>query len=576
MGSFLASLTRTQWLQLAAISAVLSFCCVFGISYTTGEGFATLSLPVELLLTGLGIVPFALVILVLNFALDSLGQRTPRQRGVAFRHPALVTFAVILLCWLPWLIANFPGSSYWDTYWQMWQVYPDAHPVALIQWAPVRQSTLTDAWLVDHHPVLTTLLFGGAAWLSDQLTGTWMAGVFVLSTLQTLAYAALFAGMLRSFRRWGTPRWARMGILAFLCLIPAVPTWASCVVKDSVFGLFFLPWSLMLANCARTRGRYLTTRRIILFVVLALLMCLTKKTGIFIVGITTVVACVLFWKRKPLVRAFAWQGATCLAVMTLLLPLIIFPLANISPGGKQEILGPLFQQTARYAQAHELTPEEAQVIDAVVDVERVREHYQFDFQDGVKYYYRVDSTPADLGAYLELYAAQGIQDPEAYFAAIASQAGMYVAPTTFLNIRMVTVDTKLGEEDRPVLWNPPELDWLRKGLDELYGAIASIPVLNLPFLTVVYVLWIPAVLLFANLRKHLGLGVLFVPLGVVVGFCVIAPVFDARYVWPMLLAAPVLLAACTGTPLRNGPEAGMPISETRSCTSAAVSSMASL
>lgn len=153
---------------------------------------------------------------------------------------------------------------------------------------------------------------------------------------------------------------------------------------------------------------------------------------------------------------------------------------------------------------------------------------------------------------------------------------MYVAPTTFLNIRMVTVDTKLGEEDRPVLWNPPELDWLRKGLDELYGAIASIPVLNLPFLTVVYVLWIPAVLLFANLRKHLGLGVLFVPLGVVVGFCVIAPVFDARYVWPMLLAAPVLLAACTGTPLRNGPEAGMPISETRSCTSAAVSSMASL
>ena len=262
--------------------------------------------------------------------------------------------------------------------------------------------------------------------------------------------------------------------------------------------------------------------------------------------------------------------------MTLLLPLIIFPLANISPGGKQEILGPLFQQTARYAQTHELTPEEAQVIDAVVDVERVREHYQFDFQDGVKYYYRVDSTPADLGAYLELYAAQGIQDPEAYFAAIASQAGMYVAPTTFLNIRMVTVDTKLGEEDRPVLWNPPELDWLREGLDEFYAAIASIPVLNLPFLTVVYVLWIPAILLFANLRKRLGLGVLFVPLAVVVGFCVIAPVFDARYVWPMLLAVPVLWAACTGPSLRNGPETGMPISETRSCTSAAVSSMASL
>lgn len=555
----------------------MSFCCVFGVSYVIGEGWAAIPLGAEILLTLVGIIPFGAVLVLFAAGYDRLAPRAPRtpraphpRRTPGRLHrlrrplpwPALM--AVMLVFWLPWVVANFPGGTYWDTYWQMWQVYPEAHPVPLIQWPDVQDETLTTAWLVDHHPVLTTLVYGAAAWVSDQLTGTWMAGVFVLATLQVLAYAALFAHAIVRFRAWRVPLPLRAAAFALFCLLPSFPVWADCVVKDSTFGLFFFPWLMMLADCARTRGASLANKHAQMgMFALALLMCLTKKTGVFVVVATAIVCCLVFRTRRTKQRtkqgggqrvehrakertafaAFALQGVGCFVVMALLLPLLVFPLANIAPGGRQEVLGPLFQQTSRYAQAHALTDEEAAIIDAVVDGERVRDHYDADFQDAVKYYYRVDATDADLARYLGLWVQQGMRDPEAYFGSVAALAGQYLAPTTYLNLRMVTVDTKLGEDQRYVLWNPDELDWLRQGLDEAYKAVASIPVVNLPFLTVTYALWLPCLMAFACWRRRSLCGILFVPLAVVVAFCVVAPVFDARYAWPLLLAAPVLWCA---------------------------------
>ncbi len=542
----------------AGFAFACSTCCVFGVSYVVGEGWAALPLWAECLLSVVGIIPFAAVLLLADAALSRLSGRTPSARLARLaswpplrrvRHLSLPTLmAIMLLCWLPWVLANVPGGTYWDTYWQMWQVYPEAHPVALIQWAPVRDETLTDAWLVDHHPVLTTLLYGGAAWASDQLTGTWMAGVLLLATAQVLAYAALFTRAVGRFRAWGVPGPLRALAFALFCLLPSFPVWADCVVKDSTFGLFFFPWFMQLANAIRTRGASLANGRALArMLALALLMCLTKKTGVYVVAATALAGCWAFRKQPRTLRAFAVQGTSCVLAMAVLLPCVVFPLANISPGGRQEALGTLFQQTARFAQAHELSDEEAAIVDAVVDVERVRHHYDSDFQDAVKFYCRVDATTEDLARYLGLWVQQGLQDPEAYAAAVLALAGEYLAPTTYLNLRMVTVDTKLGEDDRPVLWNPPELDWLRNGLDAAYAAVASVPVANLPFLTVTYVLWLPCAVALFLARRRLPGGLLFVPLAVVVAFCVLVPVFDARYAWPMLLAAPVLLT-WTGTP----------------------------
>lgn len=552
MRAYLRTLRTVNWIQLFILSFIVAFCCVFGISYVDGAGWQSMPLSVELGLTAAGTILCACIGLAFDALFGRLrnpvyGPYLPRRQ-----IPLPLLGAVMLLAWLPWLIANFPGSSFYDTVFQIYQFYPH-ELLPQIQYQPVAADTLVYAWIVDHHPWVTTLIYGSVAWMSDQLTGTWMAGFFVFSTVQSLLYIVLFMRIIHLFRKWGVPRGVRIGFFVLVCLVPAFPVWASCVMKDSLFGLFFLAWFIMLVECVLSQGEDLRQpKRIIVMFLLALMMCLTKKTGVYIVLAAALVACILYRKQRHIaspLSAFALQGIGCALLMFLVVPLIVFPALNIVPGGKQEALGTLFQQTSRYVQANEITPEEERIIDRVIAIEAVRENYDPVSQDSVKYYYNTRSYDESLMNYLRLYVEQGFKDPEAYFASLMSIGGLYVAPTRYLNLRMTTVESEF--QGKIMLWNPPELDGMREGMDEAYQAYASIPVLNVPVLAVVYAFWLPMLLLFVCLKRRLRLGLLFVPLAVVFAFCIIGPVYDARYAWGLLLGVPFLFGVVTIAPSKE-------------------------
>ena len=59
-------------------------------------------------------------------------------------------------------------------------------------------------------------------------------------------------------------------------------------------------------------------------------------------------------------------------VMTCLLPFIVFPMLDVAPGGRQEAIGMLFQQTARVATiCDDATADEIQAIDKVLPYEKL-------------------------------------------------------------------------------------------------------------------------------------------------------------------------------------------------------------
>lgn len=556
MRDYVRSMGKSTWAELAAISFVLSFCCVFGISYVAGEGWAAIPFAAEAALTVGGTAVFAGALLVLGALLDRAAACPDASAVPEKLLPLPVLGLIMCVAWSPWLIANFPGSSFFDTYFQIYQFYPHQALIPQIQYTDVAEDTLVPAWLVDHHPWFSSIIYGAVAQASDQLTGTWMAGFFAFSTVQALLYVALFIWVMRELRRWGVRRGIRIAFFALICLVPAFPVWASCVMKDSLFGLFFFAWFLMLLRCVLSKGADLgDAKGIIAMFLLALMMCLTKKTGVYIVVVTAIVGCIAYRRDRRIasaLSAFALQGAGCALIMFAIVPLLVFPALNIAPGGKQEALGSIFQQTARYAQDHELTEEEERIIDEIIPIEVIKEHYDPVSQDDVKYYFNTHAYDENLTRYLELWASQGLRDPEAYFASIMSIAGFYVAPTITMNLRMVTVDTDFY--GRHVLWNPEELAPMREGMAEGYEAIAAVPVLDIPLLTVVYALWVPALVLFVGLKRRAGWGLLFVPLAVVLAFCIIGPVYDARYAWGLILASPVLLCLAARPVRQEGEE----------------------
>lgn len=585
-----------DWVALLLISAMVATCGVVGVSYVAGNGWPIFNELQMVILSVAFTVLVAIVLLFLDISFTrlaingkaipskvarnsesvnteptdgaylidghnegevcaALGSRQRRARAWLVRvvprwsAKSIILFSAIMaLFWLPWLIANYPGGTYWDTYYQIYQVYPENHPIAIIPWAEIYDQTLTDAWLVDHHPIFTTLVYGAFGWVSDQLTGNWMAGVFLFVCIQGVAHIVAFTAAVAYMRKLSCPLVLCLVAYGYFCIMPFVSTWAMCMVKDSFFGLFIVPYFIMLAECVRTRGKNLeSTRTVLLFALCALMLCLTKKTGLFVVIPTCILAMIVYRKKKTgrsgAVKGFLAQGLLCVIVMCLIFPFGLFPLLNVVPGGKQEVLGPLFQQTARYVVDYgdEVTPEEYKAIAAVIDYAKLEDQYVFDFEDSIKYRYDLNATTDQLLDYLRVYVEQGIKHPDSYFAAIASLAGFYVAPTSYANIRMVTVDTKMGPDDRYMLWNPDGLDDMRLGMEEAYIAIGETPVVNFPLLVVLYVLWIPAALIYTMLRRRLKCGILFVPSVVLLAFCVIAPVFDARYAVPIFNISPLLI-----------------------------------
>lgn len=586
-------MTARDWVALALIAAVVGTCGVLGVSYVVGQGWRSFDAPTTVALCAAATVLAAVMLLAFDKGFCWFANRESDEEAAApardgahpgvpnvsretskaecdgraaarrRKHPgssaparflsratprwsagSIAKFSLIMvLFWLPWLIANYPGGTYWDTYYQIFQCYPENHPIAIIPYAECYDNTLADAYLCDHHPIFVTLIYGAFGMASDALTGNWMAGVFAFVSLQGAAHVVAFTAAVAFLRSRRCPLALCFAAYAFFCLMPPVSTWAMCMVKDSLFGLFYIPYFLMLFEAVRTCGASLARpRAVVLFALVGLMLCLAKKQGIYVVVPTALVAA---WVCRERWRPFAAQALLSAVVVCVLLPALVFPLLNVVPGGKQEVLGTLFQQTARFATYYpnEVTDEERAAIDAVLEYDNLADQYTFDFQDEVKYRFKLDATTDDIVNYLRVWAAQGLREPECYLASLMSLAGFYVAPTSFLNIRMVTVDTHMGDDNRYMLWNPDELDWLRGGLDEAYQAAGNVPGLDLPLLTVVYVFWLPAGLLFVMLRRRLRGGVLLVPPLVLLAFCVIAPVFDARYCVPLVDAAPLFVCA---------------------------------
>jgi hypothetical protein len=599
----LNEMRASDWIWLVGIAFVVSACGVVGVSYVEGEGYPTFTIFMTCIYIVLfiGVAAFLLFVLdLLGCAIAQLAVVSQKKRNLFYdvvpnwRARSILLFAgIMVIFWLPWYIANFPGGTYWDTYYQIFQVYPENHPIAIIPWGDIYDQTLTDAWLVDHHPILTTLIYGAFGWVSDQLTGNWMAGVALFCALQGIAYCIVFSGAVAWIKERGCPPALCFAIYIFLCIMPFISTWSMCMVKDSLFGVLFVPYILILIDSVLTRGRSLMKpRKIVGFAVLALFLCLTKKQGIYVVVPTALVgawllrpkkvrqylaegiasgtswaseasktysptqlrartkarAALTFRKNKETLRpcvAYLSQAVACIVVMCLVMPYVVFPLLNVVPGGKQEVLGTLFQQTARYVYDYpdEVEFDEREVIDEVIDFAALESAYDWDFEDAVKYRYNLDATTQELEQYASTYFEMGLKHPDSYFGAVACLAGFYFAPTAYANIRMVTVDTKMGDDQRYMLWNPSELEWLRLGLDDIYYQVATCPGVNLPLLIVLYVFWLPAALLYTAKRHRLRAGLLFVPFAALLAFCVVAPVYDARYCVPIFDAVPFLIAA---------------------------------
>lgn len=529
---------------LVPIACLLGFTAVFGVSIIQGDGQFDQSLSI-LIARSIAASCFAAILFFLLNSLvvgfKSRSRYTDRRHNIVERltpkltpKSIMIATAIMLLLWLPWIIALYPASMNWDTYYQMWMWYPESHPLLKIPWSPTQ--SFIDSAFTDHHPIFDTIVYGAFALVSDMLTGSWNAGVFIFAATQTIGTAtALVCGIAYAHER-GCPPPACFISLLFCSIMPFFPAYSMTMLKDSFFSWLFLPWIVILAEICYTKGEILKSKKFALWLILlTILLCLTKKTGFYVVLFTILIFAIVFrhyW--KPLALA----GISAILLMQVILPIFIFTALDVAPGGKQEMLAPLFQQTARYTVFHgnDITEEERSAIDAVLGYDTLVDRYDPFTADPVKNGYNWQDGDKYIRDYLLAWINMGVRHPLTYLEATLATNAPYISPVGSLEIHENTGDIEHGGSD--MLKRPTCLDGFRNAMISAYHNAEELPLFGTLFQVVLYAWWIPLFWLYSAFYQKSEYLPLTAVLFVSIASCLITPVFHARYALPLIYSTP--------------------------------------
>lgn len=461
--------------------------------------------------------------LLLNTAFALLLEKAP---GSACKWTGAGSFAVftglILLCWLPYLYAYYPGS-----------LSPDSLK-------EISQQLGLEP-LSNHHPFLHQLLIG----LCLRLGGELETGVALYSVVQMLLLAGSFALCLVFLGRMGVSRGGVLVSFAFFALYPVNGYYSVTMWKDVLHGGASLV--LMLLLCAESakageKGKAAWLRAAGIAAAL-LVFCALRNNGWY--------AFLLGFPLYILLNRAGWKRLTAVFAAVLLMMSgynhILYEVLGIEKSSSAEALSVPLQQIARTASLNpqELDSPEMQVLSEIFhDFDTLGERYLSFISDPVK---APDSFNAaafgkDPARYLAAWAKLGIAHPVTYVEAFLLQCyGYWYPDTQYWIIHSNIEPNALGLEQRPDrLGLRFELDSLIRELSEEQptAVLFSIGLM-------VWLIILAAALLI--LRRRAALASPLVIMAMLWLTTLASPVYcEYRYLYGLAVSVPLFLALALG------------------------------
>ncbi len=453
------------------------------------------------------------------------------------QHSAIAGALIMWAVWLPYLLILAPGLMNYDTINQINDVFDGVGPVPF---GFVEGQETVTAFLNAHHPVAISLLFAAFVKLG-MILGSAGKGIFIYCLLQSFAAATIISGILFYLEQSTNNKkslYTIWGVRLFFMFMPFIPYYMICMLKNTVHSLVFVLFVFSYYRYFKA-DEEITGKWIATFFILSVLMCISQNTGVYAVLFTCILH-VIFNKKNR--RIFLADLCMCIVLWFIIVPKVIYPVAQIYPGGKQEMLGTCFQQTARLIRdrEEELTAEDREIISRVLDYDRIKEEYDTSTTDPVKATYKLNASSEDLKTYLVFWIKKGIRHPLIYLRAVMPICGNFFAPVSSVQI----FDSIPGSEG--VLSEVEQVSsskiWM--GLNSWYYVLRDLPGINLLFQVVLYAFWIPVYLFYFYVirRKNRTNTVwLFTPLFIYILMLVVSPMDYTRYALPLLFGSPLAL-----------------------------------
>ncbi len=349
---------------------------------------------------------------------------TERRGGI----PVWGYLLLLLACWLPYLLAVWPGTVSNDSITQLAMIFGRKE-------------------LSNGNPLAQT----GLLWLAVQagkgLLGSADAAVALYVTVQALLMAWLLAYTLRGMAETSAPGWLTWLAAAFYALCPIFPLFAFCVGKDTVFAMAVLWFTLMVWRAA---GSKRPSAGVAAGLCLSAAACgLLRNAGAALAGVTLLALLIRGFGRARQWRA-PLAALLSLGAAMALLYLVAIPGLAVQAAPETETWSAPLQQVARVAAGGTLTDGERDVIDAVLPTEELQSVYNGDLSDPVKKLWNADATPEEKNAFFSLWLRLSVQYPATYFSAFFHNSYGYLMPGYVSTIKPTFL---LGMEGRTTLIN---------------------------------------------------------------------------------------------------------------------------
>lgn len=444
-------------------------------------------------------------------------------------HPFWFSFLTILICYIPYVIAFYPGIVCNDPVNQIKEVmgihtrYMDS--VILLD---------PNMTITNFNPVLHTLLVGGCFKLGFHL-GSVNLGIFIYTIIQTLILAGCLSYSIYYMKKEGVSNKLLYITLAIYSLVPVFPFYALANVKDTIFSAFMLIYIIQLYDIIKNKQN---TKKYILFFLTAALVILFRNNGLYTVLLSMPFLLLSVKdKRKPILIVFISVIIFYVGYSKVLLPSL-----KISNTSIREALSIPFQQTARVVKYHgkEIDSKDREIIDYLLEYETLGERYLPYISDPVKNKYNKEATKEDLMNYFQIWFKQFFRYPVDYVDATISNVYGYFYPNTSKWYFYSSFNTRLNDAGFDYHYN--DLSTFRDGLAFIALIFPCIPVIGL-LLNIGFVVWIYfisfGILLVNKKSKYIPI---LLPAFSLILVCIASPVNTYfRYAQPFVFSLPVVL-----------------------------------
>ncbi len=459
---------------------------------------------------------------------------------------------LLLLAWLPAYLAYYPGICAYD--------------------APVQIGQITEHYYFDHHPIVHTLFLQGMLWLGSHIFGSMNAGMALYTAVQMLLLAGSMAyGMLVLHLRKTAAGW-QLAIQLLGMFFPFHWYMSVSMTKDTVFSAFLLLQLVSLADLLwEDRNSWRPGIRDLLFALGTVGMILFRNNGkyamIVLLAFTFLTFCFGKKARKLWGRLLVVSGAAfCVGLFVLS---AVFSATHAEQGDRREMLSMPIQQLSRCMIYHGgvgVLAEDDDTMDAADKalindfiLDEAYRDYDPGIADPVKRHTNTYVVRYRSGEFIRGYLhLLGSYPGDMINAALATDAG-FLSPFDTTHAEVNRVESRAGLSYVQTRWDEDTLNaggiykdskwpWLFARLENWAenNSYLRIPVLKYLFVPGSY-LWLylalAAVLVIAD-RKRFCL-----PLAIVAGYygtMLLGPTVQMRYVYPVMLALPYLLALVTG------------------------------